>query len=307
MKIAVRGGHNFSVPGARGIIDETTEDRKIKDSLIKYLRLLGHNVLDVTPPDSYNNVSSDLVYGVNKATSFGADLFISCHFNNAYRNYTGSIGSEVIVYKNSFTEANAAMSALASLGFKNRGVKADPGLYELRATSMPSMILEICFVEATDDVALYRRLGFDTISKTIAEYICGKKVPVITPTPSKPSTGSNSNNPLKELWQLSISGDLVKSLQRELNSQVNANLTVDGLFGQSTLNKCITVKEGSKGGITKILQSRLISLGYSVGSYGADGSFGSSTKAAIIKFQKSRKLTADGIVGKNTWKELFKK
>ena len=33
MKIAVRGGHNFNVPGSRGLIDETTEDRKIKDTV----------------------------------------------------------------------------------------------------------------------------------------------------------------------------------------------------------------------------------------------------------------------------------
>ena len=65
--------------------------------------------------------------------------------------------------------------------------------------------------------------------------------------------------------------------------------------------------EGASGNLTKIIQKRLITLKYSVGSYGADGIFGASTKNAIIKLQKDRKLTADGIVGKDTWKELFKK
>ena len=41
MKIAVRGGHCPKVPGARGILDELTEDRKVKDAVIKYLRKLG--------------------------------------------------------------------------------------------------------------------------------------------------------------------------------------------------------------------------------------------------------------------------
>ena len=36
MKIAIRGGHCPNVPGAKGIIDELTEDRKVKDSEIKY-------------------------------------------------------------------------------------------------------------------------------------------------------------------------------------------------------------------------------------------------------------------------------
>ncbi|MFR9239417.1 MAG: N-acetylmuramoyl-L-alanine amidase [Clostridium baratii] len=300
MKIAVRGGHNFNVPGSRGLIDETIEDRKIKDSLIKYLKSIGHNVLDVTPSDSYNTSISDLSYGVNKANSWDADLFISCHFNNAYTSYNGALGSEVLVYDSSFKEANSAMAALASLGFKNRGVKARPTLYELRNTTMPAMIIETCFVEATEDVALYKRLGPDLISKTIAEYISGKKVPS-TPDNNTPDTSN------KELWEVSISGEIVKELQRELNIQANANLVVDGYFGTETLNKCIIVMEGASGNLTKIIQKRLIALNYSLGAYGADGIFGASTKNAILKFQKDRKLTADGIVGKDTWKELFKK
>ena len=67
MKIAVRGGHCPKVTGASALIDELTEDRKVKDSVIKYLKQLGHEVLDVTPPDSTNTSSSDLAYGVNKA------------------------------------------------------------------------------------------------------------------------------------------------------------------------------------------------------------------------------------------------
>lgn len=50
-KIAVRGGHCPRVPGARAVLDELTEDRLVKDAVIKYLRKLGHEVLDVTPPD----------------------------------------------------------------------------------------------------------------------------------------------------------------------------------------------------------------------------------------------------------------
>ncbi|MEI2418862.1 N-acetylmuramoyl-L-alanine amidase, partial [Arthrospira platensis SPKY2] len=135
MKIAVRGGHNFSVPGASGIISETKEDRRVKDSLIKYLRAGGHSVLDVTAPDSCNTINSDLAYGVRKANEWGADLFISCHFNNCYSHYDGAIGTEVWVY-NDFDEAKKALAGLASIGFKNRGIKHSTGLYELRATNM---------------------------------------------------------------------------------------------------------------------------------------------------------------------------
>ena len=67
MKIAVRGGHCPKSTGASGIISELTEDRKMKNSVIKYLKQLGHNVLDVTPPDSTPDTNSDLYYGVHKA------------------------------------------------------------------------------------------------------------------------------------------------------------------------------------------------------------------------------------------------
>jgi hypothetical protein len=34
MKIAIRAGHNFSVPGVFGFIDETCENRRIKEKFL---------------------------------------------------------------------------------------------------------------------------------------------------------------------------------------------------------------------------------------------------------------------------------
>ena len=175
MKIAVRGGHCPNVPGSRGIIDELKEDRLVKNAVIKYLNQMGVSVLDVTPPDSTSSSSADLSYGVNKANNWGADLFVSIHFNNAYSTYNGALGTEVCVYSENDV-AGRVVSQLASLGFRNRGQKVRTGLYELKNTKMKSMIIEVCFVEATEDVALYKRLGHDTIGKTIAEAIANKKV-----------------------------------------------------------------------------------------------------------------------------------
>ena len=185
MKIAVRGGHCPKVTGASALINELTEDRKVKDAVIKYLKELGHSILDVTPPETTNTSSADLAHGVNKANEWGADLFVSIHFNNAYSSYNGALGSEVCVYSN-FDIAQRVVDGLGSLGFKNRGQKARTGLYELKNTKMKSMIIEVCFVEATEDVSLYKRLGHDTIGKTIAESIANKKVTVNT---SSTSTG----------------------------------------------------------------------------------------------------------------------
>ena len=187
MKIAVRGGHCPKVTGAVAILNELTEDRKVKDSVIKYLKSLGHSVLDVTPPDSTNTSNADLSYGVSKANEWGADLFVSIHFNKAYNSYNGAIGSEVWVYSN-FDIAKRVVDGLGSLGFKNRGQKVSTEFYELNSTKMNAMIVEVCFVEATEDVALYQKLGHDTIGKNIAESISNKKVTA--------STSNNTSNNL---------------------------------------------------------------------------------------------------------------
>ena len=65
------------------------------------------------------------------------------------------------------------------------------------------------------------------------------------------------------------------------------------------------LKTGSKGNAVKALQILLIGNGYSCGSYGADGDFGSATLKAVKQYQKDKKLEVDGEVGTNTWSALL--
>lgn len=51
-----------------------------------------------------------------------------------------------------------------------------------------------------------------------------------------------------------------------------------------------------------IAQDDLNTLGFRTN--GLDGIFGSGTYNAVISYQKSRGLTADGIVGCNTWRSM---
>ena len=212
MKIAVRGGHTELCTGASALINELTEDRKVKDSVCKYLKQLGHTVLDVTPPVNYTNSSSvDLAYGVNKANNWGADLFISIHFNKCYNSYNGALGSEVCVYS-SFDTAQRVVNGLASLGFKNRGQKIRTGLYELRNSAMKAMIIEVCFVEATGDVSLYKKLGPDAIGKTIAEAIVNQK---IGPTVENKEEVNRSMYVFSKNWYLCKYPDIANSVYKD--------------------------------------------------------------------------------------------
>lgn len=63
------------------------------------------------------------------------------------------------------------------------------------------------------------------------------------------------------------------------------------------------LKVGSIGVDVIRLQKRLIELKYLDGK--ADGKFGNGTKEALIDFQQSNQLSADGIAGDNTLKLIY--
>src|SRR5438045_9558515 len=62
------------------------------------------------------------------------------------------------------------------------------------------------------------------------------------------------------------------------------------------------LKQGSSGPDVKGLQQKLKELGFDPN--GVDGNFGPGTKAAVIAFQQSKGLQADGIVGPATMDAL---
>ena len=62
------------------------------------------------------------------------------------------------------------------------------------------------------------------------------------------------------------------------------------------------LKKGSKGALVHELQEALFALGYHPGPI--DGLFGGLTEAALEKFQKSRKISVDGICGPSTATEV---
>ena len=66
-----------------------------------------------------------------------------------------------------------------------------------------------------------------------------------------------------------------------------------------------TLRNGSRGDDVKKLQQALIDAGYDVGSTGADGIYGTKTKAAVTAYQKANGLSVDGIAGNQTLGSLY--
>ena len=73
-------------------------------------------------------------------------------------------------------------------------------------------------------------------------------------------------------------------------------------YTDAAVTTTAVLKQGSKGGEVKEVQRRLKMWGYYNGS--VDGVFGAGTRSAVISFQKKNGLTADGVVGKSTYKAL---
>lgn len=65
-----------------------------------------------------------------------------------------------------------------------------------------------------------------------------------------------------------------------------------------------TIRKGDKGPVVKYAQDLLISKGFNLPKYGADGDFGNETLSAVKAFQKANGLTADGVIGSKTWAKL---
>lgn len=187
----VHGGHNFIVPGAKGLLDETTEDRKVTARVISALRVAGHTVYDCTD-DSGRTQGQNLANIVAKCNAHPVDLNISNHLNAG-----GGTGVEVWCYDEKTKDIAAAIcqNVSAALGIPNRGVKYSKSLYVLRKTSGRAILVECCFVDSQNDASHWNA---DKCGDAIASAIAGKTVtgttssgsapaPAPTPAPSGPS------------------------------------------------------------------------------------------------------------------------
>lgn len=128
-----------------------------------------------------------------------------------------------------------------------------------------------------------------------------------------------------------VNGNMLKVIEGNKGDAGNAQTTVGVreiskgyayIFGVARPNyaasdtpvvedKIVTVEirqlsSGMKGRDVEAMQAILIAKGYSCGSYGSDGDFGSRTYDAVRNFQTDRKIEVDGICGQQTWKELFR-
>lgn len=166
-EIELHVGHFGTGTGARGHIDEVTEARKLTKRVYDILKAKKVPVTffeDTKSKNQRDNINT-LVKHHNHDKN---GLVVSVHFN-AGGDGTKAIGTEVLYYdkKDLAARISKAISDATNGGLKNRGAKQRRDLGVLASTYEPAVLIEVCFVNSSIDVAIYRR-DFEKICQAIA-------------------------------------------------------------------------------------------------------------------------------------------
>lgn len=166
-KIYINPGHSDSDPGAVG----HEVERKLNVKVSNYQRdyLLANYECEIRMnPGSIDGLSAI----AKDANDWGADLFVSNHFNAG-----GGDGYEALVYSDMRRPLGRLFEKhVKAIGQNSRGVKLRPGLAVLRLTNMPAVLNEGAFMDNKTDIqdwnddAELKKLG-EAYAKATAEFL----------------------------------------------------------------------------------------------------------------------------------------
>jgi N-acetylmuramoyl-L-alanine amidase len=312
MKIGIDIGHNCPPDiGARGIRFEDNLTLEVGTKVIEKLKHFGYTVVSCKP-DHADSVRDSLAKRCAKANNSNVDIFLSIHFN--YFNGNAN-GTEVYAISDAGKKiAQHLLNEVVNLGFFNRGVKNGSHLFVLRNTSMPSALIECCYVDSARDMQLY---DGEEIANAIVKGLTGKIISIAASTiPDEEHNKDTSILRVQEsLNRLRITDSHGKPLVED-NKMGTATIAAiekfqkivgvlpTGIAGPTTWNALnqVLAKRVLQG--THATGASVRYVQYRVGTT-IDGIYGSHTMASVEKFQHQNGLIADGIVGAMTWKLLI--
>ncbi|WP_051933373.1 peptidoglycan-binding protein [Massilia sp. BSC265] len=104
-------------------------------------------------------------------------------------------------------------------------------------------------------------------------------------------------------YTLTVNGSFDTATQNAVkNFQASHALGADGIVGNATWPAlAILTQQGDSGAKVRAVQSQLNESGAGIA---VDGAFGPATATAVRNFQTSKGLSADGIVGDDTWNKM---
>jgi N-acetylmuramoyl-L-alanine amidase len=164
--ITISPGHWAPGTGASAIIDEVTEARKLTKRVVEILKSNGVTT-NYVEDNTSKNKTDNLSYLVRQHNLTNRQLDVSIHFNSSSGTDQRGIGTEVLYYNEKTLASKVSKAISNASGLIDRGAKQRTDLAFLNGTHKPAILIEVCFVNSTVDVALYRR-DFEKIALGIA-------------------------------------------------------------------------------------------------------------------------------------------
>lgn len=281
-KIYINPGHSNTDPGAVGYETERKLNEAVSNHMNKYL-LENYKCETRMNPGTMDSLSAIC----NDANSWGADLFVSNHFNAGRGD-----GYEALVYNQNRVSLGRIFEKHAmAVGQNSRGVKLRPNLTVLAKTNMPAVLNEGAFVDNLKDIQDWnddtelKELGI-SYAKAAAEFLGLEEKIRMMDKPTEEYT-------IKQF---------VKDVQKACGA------TADGIAGPETLSKTVTISayKNRSHAAVRCVQKYLSALGYTeVGE--ADGVAGAKFTSALAHFQQDNDCFVDGEAAEwsKTWHKLL--
>jgi N-acetylmuramoyl-L-alanine amidase len=345
-RIAIYAGHGGSDSGAIGVngVREKDINLAISNAVTTILRGWGYDVFNNRTTDVNRSITRD----ANAANENRADAVVEIHLNS--NEGTPGTGSEAFISIRDAQRggrarnlANAILTRLAALGFRNRGIFTSVNssgadtLGILRLTNMPAVLLEVAFINNPADMA---RLNINTVSAAIAEGI-RQVFPISSAGGLPPYPGvairigersENVRQIQRCLNRVAVNNPSVGRLNEDgifgaltqasvIAFQRIFNLSPDGVVGPLTwaalTRECtagimppypgVAIRVGERSENVRQIQrciNRVAARQIAIGNLTEDGVFGQLTLCAITTFQRISNLNPDGVVGPLTWAAL---
>lgn len=149
MKIVINAGHTKfgKGTGAKDILNESIETRKIAYHLMELLATSKHEII----PAIFDKSDNNLKEVVDLANKENAELLISIHLNAGKGN-----GCECYTWKGEkLPLAVRICENMNTIGIRNRGVKNGSSFYIIKNTKCKAILVEACFLDNVADCRLY--------------------------------------------------------------------------------------------------------------------------------------------------------
>ena len=209
-----------------------------------------------------------------EANSWGADYFVSVHCN-AYDTVARGTEVEVFSYGTEASElANSVQSSIVKkLGTLDRGLRERPGLYVLKHTDMPAILIELAFIDNTSDSKLLTEKIQDfasAVASGILEFLDMNLPEQYNENIYAPNGKSYEKNDIDYLISQGYTfGDAISFLAL---SDKYSNSNIQAAINWAN-NRVGTVGYGNNG-CTAFVRDFLISAGHWFGQLMKDGSQG---------------------------------